>query len=54
MADEARADRYIRSASPDTVELWVVPDTGHTDALATHPDEWETRVTTFLDRALGA
>ncbi len=53
VADEPRAGRYIRSASPDTVELWVVQDTGHVRALKTHPDEWETRVVGFLDDALG-
>lgn len=52
-ADEARADRYIQSASPDTVELWVAPGTTHTHALISHPAEWETRVTSFLDHALG-
>jgi hypothetical protein len=40
------------SASPETVDVWVVADTAHTGALATHPDEWEQRVTTFLDDAL--
>lgn len=53
VADEARAGRYIRSGSPSTVDLWVVPGTGHTQALATHPLEWETKVTGFLDDALG-
>jgi pimeloyl-ACP methyl ester carboxylesterase len=52
--DEARADRFIQSASPDTVELWVVPDTGHVGALRTHPTEWEARVVDFLDGALAA
>jgi pimeloyl-ACP methyl ester carboxylesterase len=50
--DEPRADRWIRSASPATVDLWVVRDAGHTDGLRTHPLEWEARVTAFLDRAL--
>jgi dienelactone hydrolase len=49
---EGDAGRYIRSASPGTVELWVVPDTGHTAGLDTHPDEWEQRVLAFLDTAL--
>jgi predicted alpha/beta hydrolase len=52
VADEAHAARYIRSGSPDTVELWVVPHTSHTRGLRTHPDEWERRVVTFLDGAL--
>ena len=50
--DEAPAGRYIRSGAPDSVTLWVVPGTGHTDALRTHPDEWEARVVEFLDAAL--
>jgi pimeloyl-ACP methyl ester carboxylesterase len=53
VADEARAGRHIASGSPGTVELWVVPDTGHTDAVRTQPEEWEARVATFLDDALG-
>jgi fermentation-respiration switch protein FrsA (DUF1100 family) len=50
---EGLAGRHIAGASPDTVELWIVPGTGHTAGLDTHPDEWAQRVTTFLDRALG-
>ncbi|MEI8406506.1 MULTISPECIES: alpha/beta hydrolase [unclassified Kribbella] len=50
-ADEGNAGRYIKSASPGTVDLWIVPGTGHTDALRTHPREWEERVTTFLTTA---
>jgi pimeloyl-ACP methyl ester carboxylesterase len=53
VADEARAGRYVATGSPSTVELWEVPDTGHTDGLNTHPAEWEARVTEFLDEALG-
>ena len=53
VADEPRAGRYIQSASPGTVTLWVVSHTGHTDALGTHPREWEARVIAFLDHALG-
>jgi dienelactone hydrolase len=53
VADEARAGRYIQSASPATVTLWDVPGTSHTHGLRTHPDEWEHRVVTFLDDALG-
>jgi len=51
-ADEGTAGRYLRSASADSVDLWIVPGTGHTDALRTHPREWEQRVTTFLASAL--
>src|SRR3954447_5087731 len=51
-SDEVAADRYIQSASPTNVELWVVPDSGHTAALRTHAEQWEQRVSTFLDAAL--
>ena len=52
VAEEGHASDYIQDASPNTVDIWVVPDTGHTAGLDTHPDEWERRVTTFLDSAL--
>jgi len=51
-ADEGNADRYIQSGATGSVDLWIVPDTGHTDALRTHPGEWEQRVTAFLATAL--
>jgi pimeloyl-ACP methyl ester carboxylesterase len=50
--NEPLAGRYIQGGSPGTVELWIAPDTEHTAALATHPAEWERRVTTFLTTAL--
>lgn len=50
--DEPRAARFIRDSSPDTVEVWVAPNSSHTDALRNHPEEWETRVVAFLDNAL--
>jgi uncharacterized protein len=49
---EEDADRWIQAGSPDTVELWVVPDTGHTGALRTQPEQWEATVIGFLDAAL--
>ena len=52
MPDEPRAGRYIRDATPDSVELWIAPDSGHTAALDTDPQQWEERVTSFLARAL--
>ena len=52
VASEAEAGSYIQAGAPETVELWVVPDTEHTAALDTNPEEWEQRVTTFLDDAL--
>lgn len=50
--NEPLAGRYIQAGSPRTVDLWIAPDTQHTAALATHPAEWEQRVTTFLTTAL--
>lgn len=52
VAEEGHASRSIQAASPDTVDIWVVPDTGPTAALDTHPEEWEARVASFLDDAL--
>jgi uncharacterized protein len=49
---EEDADRWIQAGSPATVELWVVPHTGHTAALRTQPEEWEAKVIGFLDNAL--
>jgi dienelactone hydrolase len=46
-ADRAAGPR-LRGAAPDRVELWEPPDTGHTQALATHPEEWTARVLAFL------
>jgi pimeloyl-ACP methyl ester carboxylesterase len=54
VADEPIAGRFFQEASPDSVQLWVVPGAGHTEGLATDPAEWEGRVTAFLDRALGS
>ncbi len=49
---EEDADRWIQAGSPDTVELWVVPHTGHTAALRTQPEAWEATVVGFLDSTL--
>jgi pimeloyl-ACP methyl ester carboxylesterase len=49
--DEQRAAADIRSASPDNVQVWVVPGSGHTGGLRTSPEAWEARVVGFLDAA---
>ena len=49
---EEDADRWIQAGSPSTVDLWVVPDTGHTAALRTQPEEWRATVLGFLDNEL--
>jgi uncharacterized protein len=51
--EEITAGRAFVAAAPASVELWIVPDTGHTAGLDTHPVEWESRVVAFLDRTLG-
>ncbi|OGO59391.1 MAG: hypothetical protein A2V85_08655 [Chloroflexi bacterium RBG_16_72_14] len=50
-ADKAAGPR-IRDAAPDTVELWEPADTGHTQALARHREEWIRRVLAFLGEEL--
>jgi len=54
VADEPVAARWFQAASPATVRVWVVPHAGHTAALATQPQAWEARVTSFLNAALNA
>jgi uncharacterized protein len=50
---EIPTNRRYRDAGGPSVQLWELPDTGHTAGLRTHPDEYERRTTAFLDRALG-
>lgn len=50
--DEETAARILRSAAPDRVQVWVVPNASHTHGLRSRPDEWVARVTAFLDAAL--
>jgi hypothetical protein len=33
-------------------ELWIVPDSGHTQGFTLYPDEYASRVTDFFDEAL--
>lgn len=51
--DEGHAARHIQRGNAG-VQVWKVPDTGHTRALFTHPDEWRQRVLGFLAAALPA
>ena len=50
--DEPAAARWFQAASPATVRMWVVPQAGHTAALATQPRAWDEQVTSFLSAAL--
>jgi dienelactone hydrolase len=49
--NDKAAGPLLRDADPSSVTLWE-PSNGHTQALAVHPDEWRTRVVSFLDRTL--
>jgi uncharacterized protein len=51
--DEIPGSRMYRDAGGSTVELWELPDTGHTAGLRKHPAAYERRTVGFLDRALG-
>jgi pimeloyl-ACP methyl ester carboxylesterase len=51
--DEIPASRLYRDVGGSTVELWELPDTGHTAGLRKHPAAYERRTVGFLDRALG-
>jgi uncharacterized protein len=49
---EIDAGNMFQAVSPDSVELWVVPNAGHTEGYDVQPAEWEARVIAFLDRSL--
>jgi hypothetical protein len=51
--DEIPANRVYRARGGATVELWEVPEVGHTAGLRERPAEYQRRTTIFLDRALG-
>ena len=50
--DEAHAAAYVAAGASDRVEVWTVPDAGHTGGLAAEPATWEARVIGFLRSAL--
>jgi len=45
-------ETYDRAAGDRPVELWYLPDVGHTAAIRQAAPEYERRVTTFFDDAL--
>jgi pimeloyl-ACP methyl ester carboxylesterase len=49
--DEIPTNRKYRDAGP-SAELYEIPEAGHTAGLAARPEEYEARVTAFLERAL--
>lgn len=50
--DEGYAADHICSGAPGACEVWTVPGAGHTQGLRVAGEEWEDRVTGFLDRTL--
>lgn len=50
--NEVAAAEALTAIGPDTISTWTIPDAGHIQGLATHPEEWERRVIGFLDDAL--
>jgi hypothetical protein len=42
-----------RRAGGANVDLWELPDAGHTAGLRKHPAEYERRTIAFLHRAVG-
>ena len=52
--DERSVATRLTAVDPERVEMWVVPDAHHVQALQTAPDEWKDRVIGFLNEALGA
>ncbi len=52
VSDEGHAASYIRSAAADRVTVWTVDGADHTGGYERRPDEWRTRVVTFLDDSL--
>jgi uncharacterized protein len=51
--DEGYAAAFIKEKSGDDVMIWTAPEAGHTGGLAAAPEEWESKVTGFLDKVLG-
>ena len=49
---EGHSAAYVAAGAPARVQVWTVEGSGHTDGLETAPDEWASRVTTFLDETL--
>jgi uncharacterized protein len=51
LAPETAADMFAAACDPK--ELWIVPGGGHVDTLSLVPAEYEQRVITFFNNALG-
>ena len=51
VTSEPHAADHIDGGSPRTVDVWVAPGAGHTNALEARQSEWIDRVTNFLATA---
>lgn len=51
-SNEAKLSRLYAERAPEAVTLWALPDTAHTAALRTHPEEYRRRVLGFFDNTL--
>jgi dienelactone hydrolase len=49
---EVATAAHLHDISPSTVSVWVATGAGHTEAFATDPTTWTTRVDRFLMEAL--
>lgn len=43
---------YHSDAANEPKELWIIPEAGHIGGLAARPEEYESRIVDFFDRAL--
>jgi pimeloyl-ACP methyl ester carboxylesterase len=51
VTSEPHAADHIEGGSPRTVDVWIAPGAGHTNALEARQSEWIDRVTEFLAAA---
>ena len=51
-SNERKLDPIYADAARDTITMWALPDTAHTQALRTHPAAYEHRVLTFFEEEL--
>jgi signal peptidase I len=52
LADEPHDGEQLYANAGDPKRLWQVPDVEHVQAFTVYPDEWITRVESFLDQYL--
>jgi pimeloyl-ACP methyl ester carboxylesterase len=51
-SNERKLDPIYAGTAPDVITLWSLPDTPHTQAVRTHPVEYERRVLAVFDGSL--